>query len=98
MVLQAILSRSGYAVPTERLVIELELDGAYLEVILDGRPSVTARPSTDPDARVRATVDELSSFLDNPALADGVFTHVSGDEGATHHLVAAMAGFDSGGA
>ncbi len=93
MALQAILNRTPYALPAERSVIELEMDGNYLELILDGRPTVTARLCTTPDARARVTMPELSAYLNNPATGQAALTHVSGNEGATRHLEAALASF-----
>lgn len=88
--LQAVLVRAGDALPTERLVVELEVDGEYIEIVLDQRPTVTARLSTEPDARVRASAAGLSALLGGQAGADSILTHISGNETATKHLVAAL--------
>ena len=90
MALQSILVRAGNALPSERFVVELEVDGEYAAIILDQRPTVTARPCTEPDARVRASTPGLSAVLLGQAFDDATFTHVSGNEAATKHLVAAL--------
>jgi hypothetical protein len=74
--------------PAERLV--LEVDGEYIEIILDQRPMVTARPSTEPDARARASTPSISALLLGQAFGDSTFTNVSGNEAATEHLVGAL--------
>jgi DNA-binding HxlR family transcriptional regulator len=90
MALQSILVRASEALPTERLVVELEVGGEYVEVILDLRPMVTARLSIEPDARVQASTQGISAFLLGQAFDDSTFKHVSGNEAATKHLVAAL--------
>ena len=90
MALQSILVLAGDALPAERLVVELEVDGEYVEVILDQRPTVTARLCTEPDARVQASGTGISAILLGQACGDATFTHVSGDEVATKHLVTAL--------
>jgi len=71
-------------------VLELEVDGEYIEVILDQRPATTARLSTEPDARVQASRQGISLFLLGQAVDESTFTHVSGNEAATKQLVAAL--------
>jgi DNA-binding HxlR family transcriptional regulator len=90
MALQSVLVRAGDALPAERLVVEMEVDGEYVEIILDQRPAVTARPSIEPDARVRASTPGISAFLLGQAFDEATFAHVSGNEEATKHLVAAL--------
>jgi DNA-binding HxlR family transcriptional regulator len=90
MALQSILVRAGDALPAERLVVELDVNGEYLEAILDQRPTVTARLSTEPDARVRASTQGISAFLLGQAFDDSTFTHVSGNEAATKRFVATL--------
>jgi hypothetical protein len=90
MALQAVLVRAGDALPTERLVVELEVDGEYIEVVLDQRPTVTVRLSIEPDARVRISMAGISAVLSGQGIDDSTFTHVSGNEAATKHLVAAL--------
>jgi DNA-binding HxlR family transcriptional regulator len=90
MALQFVLVRAGDALPAERLVVELEVDGEYIEVILDQRPTVTARLSTEPDARVQVSTPGISAVLLGQAFDDSTFTHVSGNEAATKYLVAAL--------
>lgn len=90
MALQSVLVRAGEALPVERLVVELEVDGEYVEVILDQKPTVTARLSTAPDARVRASTTGISAILLGQAIDDSIFTHVTGDEVATRYLISAL--------
>ena len=90
MALQSILVRAGDVLPTERLVVELDVDGEYIEVILDQRPTVTARLSTEPDARARASTPGISAVLLGQASDDTICTHISGNKAATEQLVAAL--------
>jgi DNA-binding HxlR family transcriptional regulator len=89
MALQSVLVRAGDALPTERLVVELEVDGEYIEVVLDQRPTVTVRLSIEPDARVRVSAAGISAVLRGQG-DDSTFTHLSGNEAATKYLVAAL--------
>ena len=91
MAMQSILVRAGDALPTETRVIELDIDGEPLDVVLGRRPTVTARPSTQPDARVRTSADTISGFLLG-ASAGGAFEHTSGDPETTRLLIAALGG------
>jgi len=90
MALQSILVRAGDALPAERLVIELEVDGEYAEITLDQRPKVTARLSTEPDARMRTSTAGISAVLLGQPFDESTFTHVSGIETAMKHLIAAL--------
>lgn len=90
MALQSILARAGDALPAERMVVELEVDGEYIEVILDQRPTATARLSTEPDACVRATTSGISAVLLGQAFDDLTFTHISGNDVATSCLIGAV--------
>ena len=90
MTLQSILVRAGDSLPPERQVIELQVDGEYIEIILDKRPTATARPSMEPDARVQVSTQGLSAVLSGTSRAESTFTHVSGNESATKHLAAAL--------
>jgi DNA-binding HxlR family transcriptional regulator len=92
MALQSVLVRAGDALPDERFVIELEVDDEYAEIVLDQRPTVTARPSMAPDARVRASTPELSAFLLGEPFNTSTLTHVFGNEEAVRRLVVALGG------
>ena len=92
MALQSVLVRSADALPAETDVIELEVDGEYGEIILGPRPTVTARSSMQPDARVAASAPSISAFLLGQPVDDEIFNHVSGDEQATQRLIAALSG------
>ena len=68
------------------------IDGEPLEIMLGPRPTVTARPSIQPDTRVRSTSEAISAFLlGSPADSIG-FEHVSGDPDLTHLLIEAIGG------
>ena len=90
MALQAILVRAGDALLAERMVVELDVDSEYVEVILAQRPTVTARLSTEPGARVRASRAGISTVLLGQSFDESIFTHVSGNGAATKHLLAAL--------
>lgn len=62
--LQAILSRR--ASPSDPVtVIELEVEGDALEVVLGPRVSVRAGAATQPDVRVQTSASRLSDYLDS---------------------------------
>jgi DNA-binding HxlR family transcriptional regulator len=90
MAMQAILVRSGDALPTRTHVIELDVDGQYAEITLGPRPTVTARPAMQPDARVRSTLEAISGFLLSSPADSITFEHVSGDSNTTHLLIEAL--------
>jgi DNA-binding HxlR family transcriptional regulator len=90
MALQTVLVRAGDALPEERRIIELEIDGELAEVVLDRRPTVTARPSLEPDARIRASTAGISAILMGEPLDESIFTHVAGDRATTDQLIAAI--------
>ncbi|MDH3259495.1 MAG: helix-turn-helix transcriptional regulator [Acidimicrobiia bacterium] len=92
MALHSVLVRAGDALPSGIAIIELDVDGQYAEIVLGPRPTVTARPSTQPDARVAAPTRAISAFLLGQSVADAAFNHVSGDERATKRLIAALSG------
>lgn len=92
MALQSVLVRSADALPAETDVIELDVDGEYGEILLGPRPTVTARTSMQPDARVAASTPSISAFLLGQPVDDEIFNHVSGDEQATQRLIAALSG------
>jgi DNA-binding HxlR family transcriptional regulator len=90
MALQAVLSRAGQALPDARHVIELEIDGEHIEILLDARPSATARPSTDADARMRVPRSTMSDFLLGLSFDEKRFALVSGNEAARAALIGAL--------
>jgi hypothetical protein len=65
-------------------------DGELAEVVLDRRPTVTARPSLEPDARIRASTAGISAILMGEPLDESIFTHVAGDRATTDQLIAAI--------
>ena len=90
MALQAVLSRAGDALPDARHVIELEVDAQHIQIVLDRRPSVTAGPATDADARIRVSRSTMSDFLLGQSFDKKAFVHVSGDKTARSALLRAF--------
>ena len=90
MALQAVLGRAGDALPDARHVIELEVDGEHIQIVLGARPSATAGPSTDADARLRVPRATMSDFLLGRSFDKKRFVHVSGDEAARTALIRAL--------
>ena len=90
MALQAVLARAGDALPDARYVIELEIDGEHIQIVLDARPSVSAGPSTDADARIRVPRATMSDFLLGRSFDKKRFVHVSGDKTARTALIRAL--------
>jgi hypothetical protein len=91
MALQSILVRAGDALPGETFVIELDVAGEHLEVVLGQRPRVVARPATAPDACMRVPPSVISAWLAGMH-ADAAVTHVAGDERAARALLYALGG------
>lgn len=89
--LQSILVRARGALPEEACVIELDVDGEHLEVVLGQRPRVVARPATAPSARMRIPSSGIAALLAGMG-ADGNVTHVDGDAGAAGAFVYALGG------
>jgi DNA-binding HxlR family transcriptional regulator len=92
MALHSILVRAGDALPSERAVVELEVDRVFIEVALGEDPSVVVRPSMAADARVRTTTEALSDFLAAKQRASDTFAFVAGDESAAGALTTAFGG------
>jgi DNA-binding HxlR family transcriptional regulator len=90
MALQAVLARAGDALPAARHVIELEVDGEHIEIVLDARPTASAGPSTDADARVRVPRPTMSDFLLGRPFDKKRFVHISGDKAARAALIRAL--------
>jgi DNA-binding HxlR family transcriptional regulator len=92
MAMQSILVRAGDALPAESHMIELDIDGDHVEIVLGPRSTATARPSMRPDARVRSTTQGISAFLLGSPADDTTFEHVSGDPDVTRLLIGALGG------
>lgn len=92
MAMQSILVRAGDALPTETHIIELEIDGDPIEVVLGPRPSAIARPSMQSDARTRSTAKAVSAFLLGSPADGATFKHVSGNPESTRLLIGALGG------
>ena len=90
MALQAVLARAGDALPDVRHLIELEIDGEHLQIVVDARPSASAGPSTDADARIRVPRATMSDFLLGRSFDKKRFVHISGDKAARTALIRAL--------
>ena len=90
MALHAILVRAGDRVPHVPVVIELDLDGEPIEIVLGAKPSVTARPASRPDARVAASSRWMSAYLIGEDAGTEPLRHVSGSEEVTAQLEEAL--------
>lgn len=88
--LQTILGRAGDTLPSERIVLELEIDEEPLEVVLGPRPLVTVRPCREPDARLRTTRAAMKSFLQGQGFDPERVALVSGDDAARSALLRTM--------
>ena len=73
MAMQSILGRAGDALPTQTHVLELDVDGEHIEVRLGPRPTATAHPSAQPDARLRSTGEAISRFLEGSTIEGDTF-------------------------
>lgn len=90
MALQAVLVRAGDALPADRHLIELEIDGEYLEIVLGPRPTVTARPSSEADVHLSAATATVSELLLGQAFEPTLLACTSGDEAARDLLLRAL--------
>ena len=90
MALQALLARAGDALPDGRHVVELEIDGEHIQIVLGASPSANAGPSTDADARIRVPRSTMSDFLLGRSFDKKRFVHVSGDKNARTALIRAL--------
>ena len=88
--LHTFLSRAGDALPEDSRVVELMIDDEPLEIVVGTRPTVTARPSADPDARMCTTASSMRSYLHGQSFDPDDFPLVSGDGSARSALLKAM--------
>lgn len=89
MALQAILARAGDALPAERYLIELDVDGEHVEIVLGPAPTAVARLGSHPDARISVPTQTLSDFLLGKPFDEEAFTLVAGDPEARTALLQA---------
>lgn len=87
--LQSILVRAGDRLPADQVVVELAVDDDLAEVVVGPKPSVVARSSVAPEARVGVSKAWMSDYLVGEADGDGV-RHLSGDDGVTDKLKVAL--------
>ncbi len=90
MALQALLARAGDALPDARHVVELDIDGEHIQIVLDARPSATVGSSTDADARVLLPRSAMSEFLGGRRIDEKCLVLVSGSELARTALLRAF--------
>jgi DNA-binding HxlR family transcriptional regulator len=79
MAVQAILSRAGEALPKRQFVVELEVEGQLIEVVLGPAPTAIARLSSEPDAQIRAPRSLMSNMIVGQPFDDSAFDLVAGD-------------------
>lgn len=90
MAIQAILSRAEEALPAGRLVIELAVDGEYVEIVLGAEPTAVARLSSEADARIEVDRETMSAVLLGQPFVEARFDQVSGDVTALPTFLRAM--------
>lgn len=91
MALHAILARALPYMPEERQVVEVELDSGHLEFVLGPRPSVSAQPSSEADARLEAPAQAISDYLNGDGLDKRSFVLRSGEREARASLLTVLA-------
>ena len=90
MALQAVLTRAGDALPDARHVIELEIDGEHIQILLDASPIATAGPCTDADACIGVPRQTMSDLLLGRGFDKKRFVLTSGDKTARRALIRAL--------
>lgn len=91
MALQTFLTRASDAMPAQRTVVELGIDGEPLEIVLGEEATATARPSDVANARLETTMTAMTDYLHGVTLDKAAFKLTSGDETARAALLRAMA-------
>jgi DNA-binding HxlR family transcriptional regulator len=79
MAVQAILCRAGDALPEHCHVVELEVEGEPIEVLLGPSPTAIARLSTAPDAQIAAPRPVMSDMVVGQPFNDAALDLVAGD-------------------
>jgi DNA-binding HxlR family transcriptional regulator len=90
MAIQAILSRAGQALPAGRSVIELDVDGEHIEIVLGPEPTAIARLSTGANASISVSRPAMSEVLVGRSADPDDFQLVSGDASIPSTLLSAM--------
>jgi len=90
MALQAILTRAGEALPKDRQVIELDVGGKHVEIVLGPKPTAVARLSMDADARFRVPGGIMSQALLGLPFDPDRFSQVSGESRVKDGLLRAL--------
>lgn len=79
MAVQAILSRAREALPERQFVVELEVEGQLIEVLLGPAPTAIARLSAEPDAQIRVPRSLMSAMIVGQPFDDSALHLVAGD-------------------
>ena len=90
MALHAIIVRSP-AKSGPRAVIELEVDGTPVEVVLGEKPSVRVAPVSSADARLRTRLQVLADYLNGEGLAEAELKLHAGDAEVHARVLEALA-------
>lgn len=90
MALQALLARAGNRLPEVRHVVELEIEGEHMRIVLDARPSASVGPSTDADTRIHVDRSAMAELLSGQPVDEKRFVRVSGEEPARTALLRAL--------
>lgn len=80
MALQSVLVRAGDALPDECYEIEIDVDGEFMEIILDQKPTVIVRPARNPDVRMSIPYEDMSTMLRGKDVDRSLFTAISGND------------------
>ena len=79
MAVQAILCRAGDELPEHRHVVELEVEGEPIEVLLGPSPKAITRLGTAPDAQIIAPRPVMSDMVVGQPFDDAALDVVAGD-------------------
>ncbi len=89
MALHSVVVRAGDKLPQERYVVEVGVDGEFMEIVLDQNPAVIARPASSPNASLSTTYEGISTVL-RGQVDRSLFTEISGDETAVQYFLDAV--------
>jgi DNA-binding HxlR family transcriptional regulator len=90
MALAAILLTTSAVQEAEPVVIELELDGEAIELVLGPKPTATARPAAAPDARIRLKRPGIRALLALRPIDAADLEHLDGNTDAVDKLLRAL--------
>ena len=90
MALQAVLARAGNALPEGRHVVELDVGGEHIQILVDGSPTATAATCTEADAYVHVSRQSMSDFLRGQSIDEKRFVLTTGAEASRPALLRAL--------